>query len=264
MAAQGLSGNIASLDLNHPKLVRVQMQKPKFPQYVLCSKRLESFKNWPSDLQINLKIMAEAGLIYTGVRDKVECYHCGGGLHKWEREDNPWHEHAKWYPKCPHVNLVKGQKIIKNVIEHGGLLSDEQDEQELENSLMETPAVVSCLQMGYNKHLLERVIKKYVKEKRNTPFNAIVIAELCDEIKYVADINIPSGVHSFARACIYDLIDENQQLKERDTCKICLEDNASVLFENCGHIAACPQCALTLLKCPLCREEIKSYLKVFR
>ena len=45
----------------------------------------------------------------------MRCYHCGGGLRNWESGDDPWFEHAKWYPDCPHIILVKGQTFIHKV-----------------------------------------------------------------------------------------------------------------------------------------------------
>lgn len=46
--------------------LHILMKKPKHPEYALCSKRLESFKKWPSHLGIKLETFAEAGFIYTG------------------------------------------------------------------------------------------------------------------------------------------------------------------------------------------------------
>ena len=51
----------------------------------------------------------------TGVGDSVRCYFCGGGLRNWEQGDVPMEEHGKWYPKCPHVMLVKGQGYIEKL-----------------------------------------------------------------------------------------------------------------------------------------------------
>jgi len=51
----------------------------------------------------------------TGVGDSVRCYHCGGGLRNWEEGDSPMKEHAKWYPTCQHVMIVKGKQYIQRV-----------------------------------------------------------------------------------------------------------------------------------------------------
>lgn len=34
-----------------------------------------------------------------GQQDKVRCFFCYGGLQSWERGDDPWTEHARWFPR---------------------------------------------------------------------------------------------------------------------------------------------------------------------
>lgn len=42
----------------------------------------------------------------------MRCYYCDGGLQNWEKTDNPWVEHAKWFPNCGFLKLVKGEKFL--------------------------------------------------------------------------------------------------------------------------------------------------------
>jgi len=35
---------------------------------------------------------------YLGERDRVKCWYCNGGLQNWDPDDEPWTEHAKWFP----------------------------------------------------------------------------------------------------------------------------------------------------------------------
>lgn len=37
-------------------------------------------------------------LLLVGVEDKVVCFCCNGGLAVWQPEDDPWEEHAKYFP----------------------------------------------------------------------------------------------------------------------------------------------------------------------
>ena len=39
----------------------------------------------------------------------------------------------------------------------------------------------------------------------------------------------------------------------RHLCVICLEREHDAVFRDCGHLAACSQCAAKLVKCPICR-----------
>ncbi|GLH01933.1 Apoptosis 1 inhibitor [Gryllus bimaculatus] len=50
-----------------------------------------------------------------GKSDKTVCFHCGGGLKDWEETDDPWVEHAKWFPKCSYVVLNKGKEFVASV-----------------------------------------------------------------------------------------------------------------------------------------------------
>lgn len=36
--------------------------------------------------------------VFLGEGDKVKCFQCGGGLTNWKPSEDPWEEHAKWYP----------------------------------------------------------------------------------------------------------------------------------------------------------------------
>jgi E3 ubiquitin-protein ligase XIAP len=48
-----------------------------------------------------------------GKGDNTVCFHCGGEFEDWEETDNPWLEHAVWFPKCMYVVLNKGQEFIQ-------------------------------------------------------------------------------------------------------------------------------------------------------
>ena len=45
----------------------------------------------------------------------MKCFFCDGGLCNWEADDEPWTEHARWFPECGFLKQVKGTTFIKNV-----------------------------------------------------------------------------------------------------------------------------------------------------
>ncbi|CAL1544065.1 unnamed protein product [Lymnaea stagnalis] len=51
--------------------------------------------------------------------------------------------------------------------------------------------------------------------------------------------------------------------KEKPQCKICMEGEACVAFVPCGHLVSCPDCSTDLEQCPVCRAEIKHWLRTF-
>ena len=36
---------------------------------------------------------------FLGLSDQVKCFYCDGGLREWRDGDDPWQEHAGWFPK---------------------------------------------------------------------------------------------------------------------------------------------------------------------
>ena len=86
---------------------------PLHPRFASVAARLKTFDQWPPALKQKPTEMAEAGLIYLGLSDKVKCFYCDGGLNEWGEDDNPWVEHAGWFNKCGFMRLTKGDQFIE-------------------------------------------------------------------------------------------------------------------------------------------------------
>ncbi|CAK8686346.1 unnamed protein product [Clavelina lepadiformis] len=83
------------------------------------SDRILSFRddNWPWDrINASPRTLADSGLYYLGDGDRVKCWYCGGGLQGWERNDDPWREHAKWYPSCEFLLQKKGPDFVTDIV----------------------------------------------------------------------------------------------------------------------------------------------------
>lgn len=50
--------------------------------------------------------------------DVVRCHYCDGGLRQWEPGDDPWTEHARWFPFCKYIVKIKGLAFIEEVARH--------------------------------------------------------------------------------------------------------------------------------------------------
>lgn len=86
-------------------------------KYNSFSARLKTFIGWSNESQ-KPEDLATAGFFFTGSNDEVRCYYCDGGLQNWEVDDNTWVEHAKWFPNCGFLNLVKGEQFLDgNLVE---------------------------------------------------------------------------------------------------------------------------------------------------
>jgi inhibitor of apoptosis protein 1 and 2, iap1, iap2, putative len=55
-------------------------------------------------------------LFFIGVDDYVKCFYCDGGLSHWEKEDDPWEEHMKWFSDCEFIRLMKNDATRKATI----------------------------------------------------------------------------------------------------------------------------------------------------
>jgi len=52
-------------------------------------------------------------------------------------------------------------------------------------------------------------------------------------------------------------------MKKRTLCKICMEEDVSVVFLPCGHLVCCYSCAYVSHNCPVCRTQITRSVRVF-
>lgn len=90
---------------------------PAFPEMGSEGLRLASFCGWPLTAPVRPELLAAAGFFHTGRQDKVRCFFCSGGLQTWERGDDPWTEHAKWFPRCGFLLGTKGRDFVCSVQE---------------------------------------------------------------------------------------------------------------------------------------------------
>ncbi|OPL21338.1 hypothetical protein AM593_05439, partial [Mytilus galloprovincialis] len=93
----------------------IHLERPKYPNYACLTVRISSYEGWPSYLDQSPRQMALAGFLFAGYHDYTRCFFCGGGLRNWEAGDDPWVEHARWFPKCTFLKQNKGEKFINAV-----------------------------------------------------------------------------------------------------------------------------------------------------
>ncbi|EHH56692.1 hypothetical protein EGM_06155 [Macaca fascicularis] len=77
--------------------------------------RMRTFMYWPSSVPVQPEQLASAGFYYVGRNDDVKCFCCDGGLRCWESGDDPWVEHAKWFPRCEFLIRMKGQEFVDEI-----------------------------------------------------------------------------------------------------------------------------------------------------
>ncbi|XP_029458275.1 baculoviral IAP repeat-containing protein 2 [Rhinatrema bivittatum] len=77
--------------------------------------RVKTFINWSPRIPVQPEQLANAGFYYVGGNDDVKCFCCDGGLRCWESGDDPWTEHAKWFPRCEYLLKIKGQEFVNQI-----------------------------------------------------------------------------------------------------------------------------------------------------
>lgn len=136
--------------------------RPKRELYSSLDARIRSFANWPSvDIQ-SAEVLASAGFYYQNVEDQVMCFQCSGGLRSWQREDDAWFEHARWFPECEFVQLVKGQQYIDQV---------QQQQRPSLSDVMNSDIVKKALELGLSLDKIRAATKSQL-EQFSRPFRS--------------------------------------------------------------------------------------------
>ncbi|XP_067860559.1 baculoviral IAP repeat-containing protein 7-like, partial [Heptranchias perlo] len=268
---------------------------PMNPEMGAEETRLSTFENWPAYITVQPPYLAQAGFFYTGHRDNVKCFHCDGGLRNWELGDDPWMEHAKWFPRCEYLLQVKGRDYVNRIQElhsdiletafQGGSQSRTPVRQDVVGNaelspLMQSAVVQSALQMGFDRSLIESLVEsKYLLT--GTLYSSVsdLLSDLLGaEEEEIESRQLNTGVDQRPREATRapserreataqerDLSAEEQlrQLKNERTCKVCMDKEVSIVFIPCGHLVVCRDCAPNLRRCPICRALIRGSVRAF-
>ncbi|XP_060599867.1 putative inhibitor of apoptosis [Ruditapes philippinarum] len=171
----------------------IKGSRPKHPDYALFSVRQRSFSLWPEDHEIDPVILSQAGFYFTGMGDCVRCFFCGGGMKNWQGEDNPWVEHARWFPDCEYVKLCKGNSF-SNICNAAKLFDNtviNESQQHVENipddqTILDINCVAAkiVLAMGYTQFDVENGLMSARKKYGSSEMKAWYI------IEYLKELNI--------------------------------------------------------------------------
>ncbi|KAM5219731.1 baculoviral IAP repeat-containing protein 7 isoform 2-T2 [Hipposideros larvatus] len=200
--------------------------RPAFPEMSSHELRLASFYDWPLTAVVRPELLAAAGFFHTGQQDKVRCFFCYGGLQSWEQGDDPWTEHAKWFPRCKFLLQTKGRDFVCSVQEsYCHLLSSWGSWEEPEDTAPSNPS--APVHPG----------PELPMPRRETQLEG-------------------------AREPARDTEEQLRRLREERTCKVCLDRAVGIVFVPCGHLV-CAECAPNLQQCPICRAPVHSRVRTF-
>jgi E3 ubiquitin-protein ligase XIAP len=220
------------------ELMLEPIKRPEHPEYMLDSKRLESYTDWPKTMKQKPKDLSDAGFYYTGKGDRVMCFSCGGGLKDWEVDDDPWEQHAMWYSNCSYVKLIKGPEFISQVIKKRDGAVD---------PAMAGPSTSSASSCYGS----QTTSPETVPERSEAA---------C--LSTVGPSTPPKMSVESAENSQPEDDDENSK-KDSKLCKICYVSEYNTAFFPCGHVIACAKCASSVTKCPLCRQPFTNVMRVY-
>ncbi|CAK8686356.1 unnamed protein product [Clavelina lepadiformis] len=274
--------------------------------------RLQTFldhsSSWPAHrIRATPRQIANAGMYYLGVRDRVKCWYCNGGLQNWERDDDPWEEHAKWFPLCEFTLQQRGPDFVHSMVSRfpnlrrpilrnpanplqlrrstenntrGPEIIDPRNEarsleRKIDEEMSSSELVEQARLMGFD----ERIIRISLKRKYEATGNGFSRLEtLVESILAMEEISASNrceeGGSAFAtneatpststrNLSTTSGLQEIRRLQEERLCKVCGNEQASVVLIPCGHIACCVGCAENASTCPICRLRVREKIRSF-
>ncbi|XP_046570869.1 baculoviral IAP repeat-containing protein 2-like isoform X2 [Haliotis rubra] len=214
--------------------------------------------------------MVEAGFFYTGHGDSVKCFSCGGALRNWQADDDPWIEHARWFPRCPYLRQQKGDEFVDDIESNfrnavSGMSVPTTPHREYPPSAERhheefSPMIQAVVESGYSEDFVQRVLLN-LKRIRGPSF-LVDVETLMEAVMREQDEAAVSGSTSLAGATA-STSGSHLAPEDRIICKICMEREVEVTFQPCGHLVCCEECTHQLRECPVCRRTIRSTVRTY-
>lgn len=237
---------------------------PKKEKYSSLDARIRSFANWSISHIQTPEALSEAGFYFQDEEDQVHCFHCNGGLRSWKKEDDPWHEHAKWFPKCEFISLVKGNQFIEQI---------QAERKPTIDDVLDSEIVTNARSLGFNENSIRNVIVDQLEKKGRTfrsaeelinvlleydethgtdsnqtenssnelhneynQFSAsAILSKASTSNQGTIDENKKNGLKEKEKRPL-SLEEENRLLKDARLCKVCMDQDVAVVFLPCGHL----------------------------
>ncbi|XP_057204853.1 E3 ubiquitin-protein ligase XIAP isoform X2 [Triplophysa rosa] len=220
--------------------------------------RLDTFRS--TQHPIEHERLARAGFYSTGERDKVICFKCGGGVKDWLPDEDPWEEHAKYYPGCSFLLAEKGNEYVSQVqlrrpnghhsrSSQNGFSSHEEAAQKVMQSEIGKKAV----EMGFDPTKVESTLLQKLRQvSRGYTSVEALIQDIAEQ---QSDLDVPEKPD--------DPMTKLEKLQREKLCKVCMDNDINIVFIPCAHLATCQKCSESLPKCPICCVTIVQKIKTY-
>jgi len=262
-------------------------------------KRLDTFyeraRNWPRHrLTATPADMANAGLYYLGTDDKVKCFYCNGGLQNWDTYDEPWFEHAKWFPDCEFLLQQRGPEYVervknrfpnlkRSILKSSRSISATNNRttsnnptiidpannhrlicEKVDRAICTSPIIPEANQMGFSTDNIRQALYAQiaVHDEPFTTLSALVQA-LLDQPQEQNQSHNQEVYTSNHTATAQTPQQELNMLKRQRQCKRCYAETATVVCIPCGHLAICKHCSPEIMRCPVCMIKTSNKISTF-
>ncbi|KAJ7310497.1 hypothetical protein JRQ81_007419 [Phrynocephalus forsythii] len=220
--------------------------------------RIKTFATW--NYLVSKEELARAGFYSIGNGDSVVCFHCGGGLQEWKDYEDPWEQHAKWFPGCKYLIEEKGQAFVNSIhLTHSLQKSTIEDVEKTlaeGEDLLQNKMVENVVHMGFS---LDEIRKAMERKRHLSAESYRSIEALVGDLINAQRENTPHA--SWGKELSTE--EKLRRLQEEKLCKICMDKTISVVLIPCGHLVACGDCAKAIARCPLCCTEISKRQKIY-
>ncbi|XP_004519914.1 death-associated inhibitor of apoptosis 1 isoform X2 [Ceratitis capitata] len=233
----------------------MQLYRPEYPEYAIEAARLRSFEAWPRNMKQRPKDLADAGYFYTGIGDRVKCFSCGCGLKDWDDDDEPWEQHAMWFPKCRYLNLLKGQSYIDSVAAKYKANNSKSADSV---SATEAESAQYCPPPPSSENI---IVQPMIATAACSSSSATGTKTQATSVAAAAAAATAATAATTAATDLKTTVAAT--IAEEKLCKICYADEYNTAFLPCGHVVACAKCASSVSKCPVCRKPFTNVMRVF-
>ncbi|XP_052096729.1 baculoviral IAP repeat-containing protein 3-like isoform X2 [Mytilus californianus] len=275
---------------NNHEDIGIHTQIPRYINYAPLHVRISSYEGWPGYLNQTPGEMALAGFLFAGYNDYTRCFHCGGGLRNWEAGDDPWVEHARWFPQCGFLKQNKGQNFIQAVLKkhntdpksNGNCSYSHKQSQEYHTGTPDkNTTTVSASSLQVSRFNVQEQANNVTSQERSNRINTLgeggtdvsatdIMNVLLKEdhqrtrqVSNVPETRTAEGIGGVSFDDTHLIFEENRQLQEQRQCKVCKEFDSTIAFLPCGHIVCCTDCAPAMRKCPICKTYVKGTVKTY-
>ena len=195
--------------------------------------RLETFDGWPGPLAADE--LASAGFIYRNRADSTQCAFCFVVIDGWRPGHRVEEEHRRHSPGCSQYG----------------------DTGHPSHNMPYSPTALNSEMMREIYRRADEVFEKVMAARSESLFVNCPTIEIPNEpaaaVKSKPKVQVKKSSPSTAAA-------RHEDIK---LCKICYDQEMSVLFLPCAHLLCCPSCASKTSHCPLCRKNIDKSVPTF-